>query len=216
MKIKHVGLFLANLAKPFHSVFISERRKKILVEHLLQQLPRGETLHGLDVGCGNGKLASFLQQSNPGLLIDGVDVLTFDNQLLKNAMKFDGKKLPFKDNSYDFVMLIDVLHHSHDPADLLRECARVANKFVLIKDHLCQSQWDKIRLSWMDWVGNRAYNVSLPFNFMPEPEWQALFNAIGVTSTMKKDGFNLYPWPFSVLFEDKLHFIAKISVHNKK
>ena len=46
----------------------------------------------------------------------------------------NGKSLPFEDGAYDVVILADVLHHDPDPVALMKECGRVAKRFVIVKD----------------------------------------------------------------------------------
>jgi len=55
----------------------------------------------------------------------------------------------------------DVLHHTQDPAVLLREAVRVSRSFVLLKDHLDENILDDVTLRLMDWVGNRPHGVVL-------------------------------------------------------
>ena len=56
-------------------------------------------------------------------------------------------------------MIVDVLHHCNDPVSVLKECARVSKRWVLIKDHVSDSVYDEKILKFMDWVGNRAHGV---------------------------------------------------------
>lgn len=70
----------------------------------------------LDIGCGNGRLSDMFENKN--IRYTGVD---FSKELIEIAKKERGKnkrfiqanalKLPFKDNSFDTVFSIAVLHH---------------------------------------------------------------------------------------------------------
>lgn len=198
-----------NLVKPIHSSTVSDRRLKKLSRHLGELIVDHSPLIGLDVGSGSGEIAKHLQDHHPDLEMFGVDVLVRGNTAIK-VIEFDGKKLPFADKSYDFVMLIDVLHHTHDPLILINESIRVSRQFILIKDHLCNSLWDRIRLSFMDWVGNRGYDVNLPYNYLSEKQWKSLYQKTGLICDKKIDKLELYPQPFSLIFDSSLHFIAKL------
>ena len=66
-------------------------------------------------------------RQRPDLEITGVDVLVRPKNHIPVQL-FDGRQLPFPDQSFDAVMFVDVLHHTDDPSVLLREAKRVARK----------------------------------------------------------------------------------------
>ena len=190
--------------------FIFEKRLKSLTEHLLKFLPPDTSLQGLDVGCGSGELAVSVQRRRPNITIEGVDVLLREGQLPIKIAKFNGKTLPFPDKSFDFVMIVDVIHHTQNQLMLLKECQRVARQFILIKDHICGSSWDRLRLKVMDWVGNRVYNVALPYSYLSRQGWLLLYRDLGIEGSIIPIQLNCYPWPFSYVFDSTLHFISKL------
>ena len=202
---------LTKLSQKIHSLFIYKRRVRVLADHLARLIPEKETLRGLDVGCGSGELAAELKQKRPNLQLNGADVLLHHHQSV-NLIQFNGEILPFKDKSYDFAMLNDVCHHVAEPLILLKECVRVARGFILIKDHLCESRWDKIRLSFMDWIGNRPYNIALSYNYLSKSNWADLYAKAGVERERTISALNIYPAPFFYLFDDTLHFIDKLKL----
>lgn len=85
----------------------------------------------LDVGCGNGK---YVLELGSEFDISGTDYQEFDSWT-QNPSRFkvaDIKSLPYPDNSFDTVLLFEVLEHIPDPAQALRECRRVCkNNLVL-------------------------------------------------------------------------------------
>jgi SAM-dependent methyltransferase len=199
------------IVKPIHSSTVSKRRIRQLSSHLTQLLLNQQILVGLDVGSGSGELAHNLEVNYPNLKMFGVDVLLREDTAIE-VVKFDGERLPFADKSYDFVILIDVLHHTQEPLELLQECVRVSRQFILIKDHICESCWDRVRLSFMDWVGNRAYDVQLPYNYLSENQWMTLYGQTGLVCERKINKLRLYPQPFSLIFDSYLHFLAKLRI----
>ncbi len=187
------------------------RRVSVLATHLANFIPETASLKGLDVGCGSGEVGLQLMESRPRVSLTGVDVLV-RSQTAIPVKQFDGKTLPFGDNSFDFVLLVDVLHHTRYPAELLAECDRVSRQFILIKDHNCNSNWDRLRLRFMDWVGNRSYGVALPYNYLSSLQWQQLYQQVGTCREGTIANLNLYPVPLSWIFDASLHFVDRMAV----
>src|ERR1700675_2978115 len=120
---------LLSAVKHGHQSFVHQRRVRVLAETLAGQIPRGARV--LDIGCGDGTIASWIAQLRPDISIKGVEVMVRPGCKIA-CHPFDGSQLPFPDNSVDVSMLVDVLHHTSDVSVLLREAARVTAKFVLL------------------------------------------------------------------------------------
>ena len=67
-------------------------------------------------------------------------------------------------------------------------------------------------LSFMDWVGNRPYDVSLPYSFLSKKQWKELFKHIGVNKSVTMKNLSIYPQPFSLVFDGTLHFIETLKI----
>jgi hypothetical protein len=107
-------------------------------------------------------------------------------------------------------MVIDVLHHTDDPEAVLAEIARVAAR-VIIKDHLRDGVAAGATLRLMDWVGNAAHGVRLPYNYLPLRSWKAIWEKLHLNASSFTDRLALYPRPFTWLFDRRLHFVAVLS-----
>jgi len=105
---------------------------------------------------------------------------------------------------------VDVLHHTTDVTQLLREAARVARSTVVLKDHLSENFFDHATLRVMDWVGNRPHGVTLTYNYQSLHQWQQHFATCGLQPAQFSTNLPLYPFPFSLLFGRKLHFVAQL------
>jgi SAM-dependent methyltransferase len=189
----------------WHRAFVFERRARVLAEMLAAQIPQRASV--LDIGCGDGTIGSLIAQLRPDIAIQGVEFLVRpDCKIACHA--FDGSSLPFPDASFDVCLLVDVLHHTQDPAILLGEAVRVSGSFVLLKDHLDENFLDDATLRFMDWVGNRPHGVVLPYNYQSRREWAQHFSRCGLEETNWTTKVPLYPRPFSLLVGRGLHFVS--------
>lgn len=190
-----------------HGGYVHRRRVRVLSGQLARLIPPGSTV--LDVGSGDGWLAARIRERVPSLKISGIDTLVRPGSHIQ-VEPFDGRAIPHGDGSFDFVMFVDVLHHTEDPLILLREAARVARRGVLIKDHLLEGAFAGPTLSFMDWVGNARHGVPLPYNYWPRARWDAAFLEVGLVPGFWNGDLGLYPVPAGWIFGRSLHFIARL------
>jgi SAM-dependent methyltransferase len=192
-----------------HRALVFGRRARVLADALAPLIP-AEARSVLDIGCGDGTIASLIAEPRPELAVEGVEVIPRLSCRVP-CRAFDGEKLPFADRSFDVCLFVDVLHHTTDVAQLLREAARVSRTCVLLKDHLSESSFDHATLRAMDWVGNRPHGVTLTYNYQSRIQWQEHFAACGLQPAEFSTDLPLYPFPFSLLFGRKLHFVAQLA-----
>jgi ubiquinone/menaquinone biosynthesis C-methylase UbiE len=111
-----------------HGRYVHSRRVRVLCDHLSELIPSNGRV--LDVGCGDGLLASLILERRRDAEISGIDVLVREKTKIP-VTGFNGSTIPFPDKSFDVVMFVDVLHHTVDPKLLLSEAKRVAAKAIL-------------------------------------------------------------------------------------
>jgi Methylase involved in ubiquinone/menaquinone biosynthesis len=198
-----------NLLEKIHGSYVYNRRVRVLTRELSALLPANGQV--LDVGCGDGLLAALMQKEKPNVVITGIDVLVRDQTHIP-VVKFDGTTIPFADRSFDTVVFVDVLHHTNDPVLLLREAARVARNTIVIKDHTLDGFAAGATLRFMDRIGNRRYNVALPYNYWPKQEWLNAFEALSLTLRTWKSKLDLYPRSVDWFVGRSLHFIAQTAL----
>ncbi|MFI5242102.1 MAG: class I SAM-dependent methyltransferase [Gemmatimonadales bacterium] len=196
------------LLNAVHHLAVHNRRVRILAHHLAEIIPEGGRV--LDVGCGDGLISRAIMDQRPDLEIEGVDVMLRPTTHIP-ATKFDGTTLPFADDSFDYVTIVDVLHHTSDPVIMLAESCRVARKGVVLKDHLREGFGSRATLRLMDWVGNRGHDVVLPYNYLSRSEWDAAFARARLRIATWCGELGLYPPPARYLFDRHLHFIALLA-----
>jgi SAM-dependent methyltransferase len=192
-----------NIAVRAHRNVVMGRRVRQISKSISELIP-AEVCSVLDLGAGTGEVAQAVNVLRPELIFSGVDVYIRPRTFIP-IVEYDGNTLPFADNSFDAVMMVDVLHHCHDPVSILRECVRVSKGFVIIKDHVSDSFFDEKVLQFMDWVGNRAHGVILPYNYLSSLDWESVFKKVGLTSLRKVEQLSLYPLPFDIVFGGSLH-----------
>ncbi len=188
-----------------HSRLVLPRRFQRLCELLAPLLPEDGTV--LDIGTGSGQLARSLMDRRPDCRIDGIDVLVRDDAAIP-VREFDGFHVPAPDKSRDAVLFVDVLHHTNDPALLLREAARVARSAVIVKDHLREGIAAELTLRLMDWAGNAHHGVRLPYSYWSKRQWDEGLRAAALTPTRWETQLALYPAPVSWICDRRLHVIA--------
>lgn len=194
-----------------HNKYVHRRRIDVLARHFCDLLPRNAVV--LDVGCGDGWLASRIVKERGDIHVEGIDVLVRGETHIR-VDQFDGRVLPYKDRSVDTVMFVDVLHHTLDPMILLREAARVTRRQVLLKDHLLDRILAGPTLRFMDQIGNARYGVSIPYNYWSEDQWRRAYRELELEVTSWNTNLHLYPPGMDLLFGGSLQVIATLEVHS--
>ncbi|MEQ1768381.1 MAG: methyltransferase domain-containing protein [Devosia sp.] len=191
-----------------HNSPLVRRRAHVLSRHLAKTIPDGGSV--LDLGCGDGQIAFSLMKLRPDLAVEGVDIVPRAKTLVP-VKQYDGVTLPYSDKSFDYVTIVDVLHHTVDPVPVLREACRVARKGVVIKDHLREGFLAQQVLEAMDWVGNFGDGVPMPCNYLSRAEWQAVFSSSGLDLVSSNEKVGVYLPPISWLADRQLHFVGLLS-----
>ncbi len=112
--------------KDFEKKYLFDHRFKLSYYRLLHHKPQT----WLDIGTGNGYLASLLRNDLPGSTFIGID---FVREILHEAkdldyrlqVDIDNSYLPFSSNTFDYVTFMEVLEHLVLPAKALEEIQRV-------------------------------------------------------------------------------------------
>jgi len=199
--------FIVNSVGRLHRRFVKPRQSKCIVDFLAELLPRQGRV--LDVGCGTGKISRLLAERNPNLVVEGIDILAQLKAEIEVKV-FDGANIPFGDGVFDAVILVDVLHHTDNHAHLLREAFRVCKGPVIIKDHICSGRFDFLILAFMDWVANRPLRIRSIHRYLSKEQWTQLFEEVGIEELQTTMVKGLYPFPFSVVFEQNKQVIFRL------
>ena len=192
-----------------HDGYVAERRSRVLAHQLAEVMPQAVSV--LDVGCGDGSLARRLSALRPDLVIRGTDVLLRPDAQIE-VVEYDGLHLPENDEAVDVVLMVDTVHHSADPGQLLSEARRVARNHLIIKDHLRNGLLAQETLRFMDRVGNARHGVALPYTYWSEAEWREQWTEHALNIEVFRSKLHLYPRPFNLFFDRGLHFLTRLGL----
>lgn len=198
------------LMDSIHGGYVFPRRVKILSQHLAKMAPREASI--LDVGCGDGLLDQLLLERRPDLSVRGIEVL-IRKKTYRPIETYDGKTIPFPAKSFDAVMLVDVLHHTEDPLELLTQAAGVARKCVLLKDHTRNGLLAGPTLRFMDRVGNARHGIALPYNYWTYQQWMDACEKLRLKIAVWQPKVGLYPWWAGWAFDRTLQFMARLELN---
>jgi ubiquinone/menaquinone biosynthesis C-methylase UbiE len=82
----------------------------------------------LDAGCGAGAFLSILQKQATAYGIDSsFKACEFSKNKKNNVVQADIRRLPFKDNSFDAIFALDLIEHTEEESNILKEIYRVCS-----------------------------------------------------------------------------------------
>jgi SAM-dependent methyltransferase/glycosyltransferase involved in cell wall biosynthesis len=178
----------------------------------------------LDVGCNSGEFMKMLLDGNRGISVKGVDV---SEVAIESARKKgldvslgDGELLPYPDNSFDYVVLMEVLSHVHDPKKVLQEVKRVLKQDGVLlgscpHKNLEMIMWDDKRMHRSYYATNEL--VDLLYDVFPAVFSKVLNGtqfSLGMAQTamankdaeiiFKAGNSSLKPWDYKLLDKETL------------
>lgn len=196
---------LTSLQTAIHNRLALNRRLEVLSRELSAIIPDQSTV--LDVGAGSGEIAKRIQHNKSTIEFAGIDVVVREDASIP-VRHYDGKTIPFEDKRFDYVMLIDMLHHTDSPGAMMREAKRVANKGLIIKDHNVNTKIARRIIGFTDWFANAQYGVPMTYNYLSRQAWQQQWEDLELTPTSYTDNFGLYPFYSYLIFARDQDFIC--------
>jgi len=194
--------FISNI----HSQLVFQRRVQAISKAIEGLIKPGLVL---DVGSGNGLLGKSIMLARQDIQVFGTDILLRTKSFIPTILYQD--RLPFEENTFSSVLLIDVLHHTHDPIKVVDECLRVAKFNVIVKDHFADNLLQFSLLKFMDWVGNRPYGVSLPYNYFSRKVWSDMIEVLRSHEQNRTENVpDLYPSFFFKILGSGIQFTSEI------
>jgi SAM-dependent methyltransferase len=133
----------------------------------------------LDVGCGKAFLLYELSQAVPGIEVVGIDISDYAIEHAKEEVRAHldvghARKLPYEDNSFDFVFSLNTLHNLeiNDLFSAVKEIERVSRRDKYIVVEAYRNEREKVNLMY--------WQLTCESFYRPQ-EWTWLFEQCGYT-----------------------------------
>lgn len=179
----------------------NESRARNIIAQFEGLITPGEKV--LDIGLGNGIIAQHIK-NRFNAEVEGVDVVDYNETNIKNTI-YNGLQLPFKDDSFDSVLILETLHHCTDMIQVLKETKRVVKKHVIIMEDFYENFFEKYLLLFHDYISNIRKGVHCPYYFQSKKRWKEIFGEIGLKIGQEKDYLSKF-----LIFDSK-HVIFVLS-----
>lgn len=150
------------------------KRVEIKIGHLLPHVTPADKV--LDIGTGNGGICHALLKE--GRNIQPLDIKNISFFPEVNPLVYDGKKLPFSDQSFDTALLITMLHHTPDPEAILVEARRVAPRLIVMED-IYSNFFQKYLTFFADSLVNLEFDGH-PHTNRNDAGWRDLFDKLAL------------------------------------
>lgn len=158
-------------------------RIRSYVNFLDKILKKDKTL--LDYGAGDCSVAEYIQESY-GVKVTPIDVVDYNHTNLKLII-YDGKHLPYKDNSFDSVLVMFVLHHVVDQISVLREIIRVTKNKIIIFEDTPKNKMERFVWKFWDWILNLGHDVNMTYSARTVGDWEEVFKLLNLKIIEKKN-----------------------------
>jgi ubiquinone/menaquinone biosynthesis C-methylase UbiE len=157
--------------------FYNPRYWTPVIPDLIERYGLGPNSRVLDVGCAKGFFLHDLVEQVPGISVSGLDISEYAiTNSISSVSKFlkvgNAIKLPYPDNSFDFVISINTVHNLNreDCAKALQEIERVSKKDSFLTVDAYRDEFEKERME--------AWNLTA-LTMMSCDEWVSFFEEIG-------------------------------------
>jgi len=130
----------------------------------------------IDIGAGVCNICEVLQKNKYRVIPIDVTNLSFIKNI--KPLIYDGKKIPFKANTFDKALILTVLHHVRHPEKIIQEAKRVAKEIIIVED--IYSNWfHKYLTYFFDSLLNLEF-IGHPHSNKSDREWQKTFKKLGL------------------------------------
>lgn len=151
-------LYHAQLHGNFFEKVFHTNRIKTLLRLVTSELSVAPTARGLDVGCNTGPMLIPLRQR--GYDVVGIDISPRDVHQAEHYLRqcklptgrlsvADGTRLPFRDQSFDLILLVDILEHTDYPERIVSEIGRLLTLGGIVVATVPWAYHPYVRFTWL-------------------------------------------------------------------
>lgn len=197
--LKRWSVFLQKLL-----CLINNNRTENIANLVLPFIEKEERV--LDLGAGDGKIAEYIKKKKGKVDINLLDVTDRHNETNLKMHVYEGGKIPFKDDFFDSVLIIFVLHHASKPLKTLKDAARVSKRKIIIVGDIADN--------WLEMLLTKAWDIIVnsiigrnwgKLEFRSDKEWKMAFKDLDLKIVLEKE-FRL---PFYRPTKQKLYVLKK-------
>ncbi len=155
-------------------------RAQIIAQHLAPHFSPQQ--HLLEIGAGKGRVAHALSRA-ANVDIQLVDVVDYNETELPLRV-YDGVHLPFEDCTFDYALLVFVLHHTPDPLVVLREALRVSRVGVVIVENHVPGWARQQATRLIDSIPHWQHGVPICYRAQTIEDWQRTLQPLPVRTEL--------------------------------
>lgn len=164
------------------------RKKKLEYERVIPLVIPDNQLKILDIGCGEGLIASLIKKkTNDVTAMDVVDKYgDFIRQRGIKFVKHDAEKFPypFKNEEFDVVTILSVLEHLYRPDKCLEEARRILKKDGQMI--ICLPNYASLLHTFTNLQGKSFHTINDEYNFYGHIKY---FTYSSISELLKNKGF---------------------------
>lgn len=170
-------LYLIKKISPLRHYYFKRAGRKFVerkLEKIIPHLIPGSTI--LDIGSGNGLITKVLREKK--YIVTPLDIQEGQYDDSVAPIVYGGKKMPFKDQSFDTGILLTILHHTTNQEEIIAEASRVCRQIIIMED-VYDNEFQKYYTFFFDSIVNLFYSPC-PHTNRTDKNWRVLFKRYGL------------------------------------
>jgi 2-polyprenyl-3-methyl-5-hydroxy-6-metoxy-1,4-benzoquinol methylase len=192
---KYFYTTIADQFDDFANPYDQRRRLEVIFDELLPEDLAGYRL--LEVGCGSGKFSQRAFERNMKVTALDVGISLLQKTLTRSPVTplvGDSLNLPIKHDTFDIILSTEVIEHTTNPVQAIREMARLLKPGGILVLTCPNHLWQ--------WVINLATSLKLrPFEVYENfPRYCGIEKIISDAGLVLEKHFGFHPWPFQISF----------------